>query len=80
MRHFFKRIRRLRCQAQQIETLEYVIVKINEALDAALVQTQADKKEIAILKDEVAAAVDPVKAKALADTVLGVDSATLPPV
>ena len=46
-------------------------MNINNALDAALVQANADKKIIATLKDELNAAVDPNKAKALADAVLG---------
>lgn len=57
---------------------------INEALDAALVHANADKKtladnaaKIAELEAATASAVDPVKAKALADAVLGADSATL---
>lgn len=59
-----------------IEWSEYM--NLNEALDAANKQALADKQEIATLKDQVAAAPDAAKAKALADTVLGGDSAAMP--
>ena len=65
------------------------LMQINEALDAALVQAHADKKSltdkdasIATLTAEVAAHavadVDPIKAKALADAVMGGDTASMP--
>ena len=64
---------------EAITIIKDTLMTLNEALDAALKQAEADKKTIATLKDEVAAvpAVNPVKAKALADAVLGADSATL---
>lgn len=74
---------------EAIEFFKESLMKINDALDLALAQANTDKKtisddgvQIKSLQDQLANAsnVDPVKAKALADAVLGVDSATLPDV
>ena len=82
MTHILKRLFRRR-EGEYVLIKRKTLMQLNNALDAALVQANADKKTIA---DDVAliatlqaqtAGADPVKAKALADAVLGVDSATL---
>ena len=85
MTNILKRLFRRREQGEYIRDLENEIMLLNSALKAANVQAATDKKTIAddatmitTLQGEVAAGVDPVAAKALADTVLGADSATLP--
>ena len=64
--------------AEAITIIKDEQMLLDNAIVAARAQAQADKKTIATLKDEVAAAPDPVNTKALVDDVLGVDSSTLP--
>ena len=85
MTHILKRLFRRREKGEYIRELEYEIMQLNSALKAANVQAATDKKTISDdaqtitdLRAEVAAGVDPVAAKALADTVMGTDTATLP--
>ena len=85
MTHVLKRFLRLRNQGKYIRALEKKIMLLNSALKVANVQAATDKKTISDdtqiitdLKAEVAAGVDPVAAKALADTVMGTDTANLP--
>ena len=84
MTHILKRLFRRREKGEYVLIKRKILMQLNNALDAALVQAEADKKTIsndaaliATLQAQPAGA-DPVKAKALADAVLGVDSATLP--